>query len=62
MSESQHSTIDFGMSVNSVGRGIALAVGKEACVGGGVVGGDHSSVELFVGALVASLVAVSFTL
>lgn len=48
MSESQHSTIDFGMSENSGGRGIALAMGIGGCVGAGVVGGQISDVVSLV--------------
>jgi hypothetical protein len=62
MSESQHSTADFGMSENSVGRGMALAIGKGGCVGGGVTPGrDESAVELLVGPSVVASLVVSLT-
>lgn len=38
----------FGMSENSTGRGATVAVGKGACVGGGVVGARVIVVESLV--------------
>ena len=54
MSESQHSTADWGMSENSVGSGLRLTEGIGGCVGGGVLEGQSG--------VVGSLVTVSVDL
>jgi hypothetical protein len=46
MFESQHAIASLGISENSGGRGMRLAVGNGACVGGGVVRGVIVDVEL----------------
>jgi hypothetical protein len=43
--ESQQPTASLGISENCAGRGITVAVGKGACVGGRVGGGGSSVVS-----------------